>query len=113
MGTHRVPRWLSSVVAGRKAYANNIIAAEVSAFGRYYDRVWQVAPLPGDGGELLDAVDNADKRTCAAIEDLPDLRGEEDRRTLVLMKGNFNHDLDIQVPSSRCTANAVERHVWP
>ena len=96
MGTHRLPRWLSSVVAGWKAYANHIIAAEVSAFSRYYDRVYQVAPLPGDRGELLDAIDNADRRTCAAIENLPDLRSEADRRTLVLMKGNFNHDLDIQ-----------------
>lgn len=85
-----VPRW--------KRYFHRLIAAEISAITRYYDAVLQWGRAPGDSGYLLDVVaSGGEKRLIEYEEDLPDLRGESERRTAILMVGTINHDYDIQV----------------
>ena len=82
------PRW--------KLYLHQLIAAEISAFTRYYDCVLQWGRTPEDHGTILDAVDCPDKRMLADDEPFPDLRSEHDRRTAVLLVGTINHHLDIE-----------------
>ena len=84
-----VPRW--------KEYFHKLIAVEISALTRYYDAVLQWGRAPGDNGYLLQIVESGgDKRLIESDEGLPDLTGERDRRTAVMMVGTINHDYDIQ-----------------
>lgn len=72
------------------------VAAEISTATRYYDRVVQWAPRASDRGELLEAIDCPFKETVAADRELPDLSGEREQRSAVLLYGNLNYDLDIE-----------------
>lgn len=72
------------------------IAAEISSATRYYDRLIQWLPHASDQGELLDAIDCPRKDCVGEGEALPDLSGEQERRTAVLLYANFNYDYDIQ-----------------
>jgi len=73
-----------------------LVAGELSAFSRYFDRVWQVARLPHDPGRLLGMIEAPAKAEAARIEDLPDLSGNPDDRSLILFNGVLNHHHDIQ-----------------
>jgi hypothetical protein len=77
------------------AYANRLLAAEISTLTRYYDRLVQYARLDHDRGVLFDLIDCPRKATAAAGDTLADLRGPG-QRGVVLLNGNFNHSLDIQ-----------------
>ena len=81
---------------GWSRYLYRVIAAEVSRITRYFDRVIQCAPADHDPGVLLDAIDAPEKTVARTIEEMPDLSSERDRRTAVLLNGNFNYHLDIQ-----------------
>ncbi len=72
---------------------SQVIAAEISRISRYMDRVIQWQPLAHDDGRLLELIDAPAK---TMVEHLPDLRGERQRRTVILLNGNLNHDTDIQ-----------------
>src|SRR5262245_22122241 len=89
-----MPASAAPSAGGWQRYANRVLAAEVSAFVRYYDRLIQYARLPNDGGLLLELIDWPAKDDASG--DPPDLSGERDRRTAVLLNGNFNHSTDIQ-----------------
>jgi hypothetical protein len=82
------PRW--------KKYVNAFLAGELSTLTRYYDRVIQWLPRENDTGMLLAAVDAPLKETVGRDEAFPDLSGENEKRTAVLVNGTFNHDFDIQ-----------------
>jgi hypothetical protein len=77
-------------------YFYRILAAEVSALSRFYDRLVQVAPQASDRGLLLEALDAPTKATAPNAAEIPDCRQEEDRRTAFLVNGNFNLGTDIQ-----------------
>src|ERR1043165_2719662 len=77
-------------------YLYRVIAAEASHLTRYYDRVIQWAPAEHDPGLLLAAIDAPAKSAAPDLDALPDLSGERDRRTVLLLNGNFNYLLDIQ-----------------
>jgi hypothetical protein len=81
-----VPRW--------KRHFHALIAAEVSALTRYFDRVVQAGRLPHDSGFVLDRVECGEK--ALAESDLPDLTQEETQRTAVLLNGTLNYSFDIQ-----------------
>lgn len=85
----------SGPTRGWRVYVNQVIAAELAAFSRYFARVVQWRPRPDDSGLLLGLVDCADKRRVddASADALP---LDEPGPTLVLMNGNLNHDFDIQ-----------------
>jgi hypothetical protein len=74
-------------------YFHRLIAAEISSFARYFDRVLQTGLVAGDDGRVLAGVDAPEK---ALAEDLPSMSGERARRTAVLLNGTFNHHLDIE-----------------
>lgn len=76
-------------------YVYKLIAAEISKYSRYYDRVVQWAPTPMDSGLLLSAIDNQNKSQVQGFADLPDL-SQESQRAIVLMNGTLNYELDIQ-----------------
>jgi Glycosyl transferase family 2 len=76
---------------GWKRYVYSVIAAEVSAMTRYYDRVVQPSRQRGDSGWLLERIDAPEKS-----EGDFDARGERDRRTAVLLNGTLNYELDIR-----------------
>lgn len=63
---------------------------------RYYDRVLQYAPTAHDDGSLLDKIDAPVKQFLRAGEPLPDMRGEKDQRSIVLLNGSIHHDYDIE-----------------
>ena len=83
----RLPAW--------KAYVYRVIAAEISAFTRYFDRVVQWKRLDGDTGFLLDSIDVPAREQVDGDFDL-DLRDEKTRRTAVLLSGTLNYEFDIQ-----------------
>jgi hypothetical protein len=72
------------------------IAAEISSTTRYYDRLVQWLPHASDRGELLDVIECPDKSVVGEGEAFPDLSGDGERRSAVLLYGNFNYDYDIQ-----------------
>lgn len=80
----------------REKYWHRTIAAEISSLSRYYDKVVQWQPCADDPGTLLDLIDCADKVRLPGGEPAPDLRGEKDRRTIVLLNGTLNHHTDAQ-----------------
>jgi hypothetical protein len=82
------PRW--------NVYLNQLIAREISAMTRYFDRVIQWLPLDHDPGHLLSQIEATAKSTVREGEVFPDLTGETDRRTSILLNGTFNHSFDIQ-----------------
>lgn len=88
MATIAVPGW--------KRYVNAFLAGELSTLTRYYDRLIQWLPRESDSGLLLAAIDAPIKQSVGRDEPLPDLSGENDKRTAVLINGTFNHDFDIQ-----------------
>lgn len=80
-----------------RAYVNSLLAAELSAFTRFYDCVIQWLPREDDHGLLLSKVIVAGtKLTIAEDDTFPDLSGEHEQRTAVLINGTFNHHFDIQ-----------------
>ena len=80
----------------RSRYINRLIADEISALTKYYDSLLQWLPRQQDAGLLLALIDAPEKRLLQNDESLPDLTGEEDRRTAVLLNGTLNHHFDIQ-----------------
>jgi hypothetical protein len=88
MGTSDAPGW--------KKYVNAYLAAQLSTLTRYYDRLIQWLPREDDSGMLLAAMDAPAKQTIGRGEPFPDLSGEIERRTAILVNGTFNHDFDIQ-----------------
>jgi len=83
-----VPRW--------KRYVNAFLAGELSTLTRYYDRLIQWLPREDDSGLLLAAIDSPKKHSVGKDEPFPDLSGETEERTAILVNGTFNHDFDIQ-----------------
>jgi hypothetical protein len=63
---------------------------------RYYDRLVQHERVPGDDGLLLELVECPSKSSAEGAEGVPDMSGERDRRSIVLLNGAFNHSTDIQ-----------------
>ena len=82
-------------------YLYLVIAAEVSRFTRYFDRLVQWEPASHDPHVLFDAIQCPDKTVARTLDDLPDLSADRERRTAVLLNGNFNFDLDIQATLTR------------
>lgn len=83
-------------IAWRSRYLNTVLAREVSASIRYYDRVIQLLPLVHDSGLLLTLIDVPAKTVSSAVESFPDLRHQSAERTAVLLNGTLNYHLDIQ-----------------
>ncbi len=81
---------------GWKKYVNRFLAGELSALTRYYDCLIQWLPREDDTGMLLAAMDAPVKQTVRKDESFPDLSGEVEKRTAVLINGTFNHVFDIQ-----------------
>jgi hypothetical protein len=88
MAAIAAPRW--------KKYVNAFLAGELSALTRYYDRLVQWLPRENDTGMLLAAMDAPIKQTVGRADVFPDLSGENEKRTAILVNGTFNHDFDIQ-----------------
>ena len=86
----------AEMARSRWRYVNRVIAAEISAFTRYYDRIIQAERLEHDSGLLLSLIDCPSKSEVAPGEELPDLSVEPQKRTAILLNGLFNHHLDIQ-----------------
>jgi hypothetical protein len=74
-------------------YIHRLIAAEISSFARYFDRVLQTAVVGGDKGYLLDAIDAPMKET---VDELPTMNHEQTTRSVVLLNGTLNYNLDIE-----------------
>lgn len=77
-------------------YINILIASELSRLTRYYDRVIQWLPRQEDSMVILDNLDNKKKELAQEESEFPDLRGEVDQRTAILMNGTLNHHYDIE-----------------
>jgi hypothetical protein len=82
-------------------YLYHVIAAEVSRFTRYFDGLVQWECAPHDPRVLFDAIECPHKSVARTLDDLPDLSADRERRTAVLLNGNFNYDLDIQATLAR------------
>lgn len=87
--TVRLPSW--------KAYIYRLIGAEISTTSRYYDRLVQYLPLKYDDGYLLNQTVCDEKILATTAEDMPDVSEETDQRTMVLLNGNLNYAVNLQV----------------
>jgi hypothetical protein len=74
-------------------YFHRLIAAEISAFARYFDRVLQTGVAGGDDGGVLEAIDAPEKKL---IDELPSMNDERTTRSVVLLNGTLNYHLDIE-----------------
>jgi hypothetical protein len=92
---HDGPRHSSNKPASWRRYTNRLIATELSAVTRYYDRVIQCVPRDNDTGLLLASLDCKERMRLETPE-LPDLHAESEQRTAILINGAFNHHFDIQ-----------------
>ena len=81
---------------GWKNYINELIADEISTFSRYYDQLIQWIPQNEDSGILLKKIDSKIKHIIYKGESFPDLTGETETRTIVLLNGTINHHFNIQ-----------------
>ncbi len=86
----------SGQLAHWRRYVNSVIAAEISSFSRYYDRIIQWKPRPNDTGILLREIDAPARSIALNYDELPNVSSETDTRSLVLLNGNINHDYNIQ-----------------
>ena len=82
--------------SGWRRYVNALIGREISGLSRYYDKLIQWLPRKDDQGLLLERIEAPEKEVARDDESFPDLTGERDRRTAVLVNGAFNHSYDIQ-----------------
>jgi hypothetical protein len=74
-------------------YRHRLIAAEISSFARYFDRVLQTESVDSDDGGVLAAVDAPER---AMVEELPPMTGEQTKRSVVLLNATLNYHLDIE-----------------
>jgi hypothetical protein len=96
-GPHVVRAAAERAQASREPrYINRVIAREISTLTRYYDRVIQWLPRENDMGGLMDLVEAPEKIVLSDGEPFPDLTGETERRSAVLMNGTLNYNFDIQ-----------------
>jgi hypothetical protein len=75
---------------------NRLIAGEISAMTRYFDRIIQWLPRSGDSGYLLSLIKVKASSTVHEGEAFPDLSGEAEMRTAILLNGTLNHSFDIE-----------------
>ncbi len=78
-----------------RPFLRTTIAEEISSFSRYYDQVIQLLPVEGEEKPLLDFVDCQQKRLLH-WEEIPQMRGQDSNRSIILLNGDFNHSYDIQ-----------------
>jgi len=90
------PRAVAVAVPAWKSYVNRLLGRELSKMTRYYDRVIQWLPRKEDSGVLLASIDAPVKEVVEENGFFPDLSGENNQRTAVLVNGTFNHHFDIQ-----------------
>jgi hypothetical protein len=83
-------------LTGWRKYLTELLAREVSAVTKYYDRLIQWLPREEDDGSLLDTAQNPLKQVVGGDQEFPDLTSERDQRTAILVNGTFNHHFDIQ-----------------
>lgn len=79
-----------------RPYLNRILAAEISSLTRYYDALYQVEPRSQDNGSLFLEIDCPKKEKKAAWAELPNMHADLERRSVILLNGNFNHHFDVQ-----------------
>ena len=79
-----------------KRYINGLIAHELSAMTRFYDKTIQWLPRDEDSGILLQELECRNKSVVRKSESFPDLSAESERRTGILLNGTINHHFDIQ-----------------
>lgn len=77
-------------------YLLEAVARELSSLSRYYDRVIQWCDSSRGADRLLSLIDSASKESVAAVEELPDLSDELERRTLIVLDGASNHGPSIR-----------------
>ncbi len=85
----RIYQWLC------RPYLHTLLAAEISSFSRYFDRVVQLEPRADDNSNLLNLIDCRAKSAVKTVSELPQVSDLNDR-TLVLLNGNLNHHFDVQ-----------------
>ena len=85
-----------TAVSGWRRYVNALLAKELSAVTRYYDRLIQWRPRDEDHGSLLAMIDAPTKSIIGMGEEFPDLSTEDELCTAILVNGAFNHEFDIQ-----------------
>lgn len=76
-------------------YVYKTVAAEISSFSRYYDQLIQLEPVNGDRGILFRYVENSVKSVAINIDSLL-AQTSSSSRTIVLLNGNCNYELDIE-----------------
>lgn len=87
---------LQSKMPGWKKYVNSLLAREISTITRFYDNTIQWLPRKEDSGILFQMLECKGKSFLSETEQFPDLTGERETRTAILLNGTVNHHFDIQ-----------------
>jgi hypothetical protein len=87
----------SSTYLKASGYFKRLIAAELSATIRYFDRAAVMEPPWREANrELFDALESPSKTRVREPEELSSLTAREGERTAVVLDGNLNHTFDIE-----------------
>ncbi len=84
-----------------RRYVNSLLAAEISALSRYYDRTVQVEPREHDSGLLLEMIDCPEKAAALALHGSDNVGVERESSRVFLVNGNLNYDLDVEETLNR------------
>jgi len=63
---------------------------------RYYDQFIQLMPRENDSGLLFSLIQAPSKSVAPTVDDFPDVTGQAEQRTAILINGTLNHHFDIQ-----------------
>lgn len=86
---------MQTTVPAWRRYVNEVIAREISAVTRYYDRLIEYGRQSHDDGLLFGLIACPEKSSLPAGV-RPTCTGERDRRSALLLNGTLNHSEDIQ-----------------
>lgn len=79
-----------------RPYLAGLVAKEISSFSRYYDQLIKIKAHSEDVNLLYSKIEAPKKQSVDSVNGLPNLSAESDRRTLILLNGNFNHHFDVE-----------------
>lgn len=79
-----------------RVFINSLIAAEVSAVTRLFDRVVSLCRGPRDNSPLYEMLEAPERKQVETTEELQAALSENSDYSAVVLNGTFNHEYDIE-----------------
>ena len=79
-----------------KKYIMRVIAAEISSSARYANKVYYHNPSDSPARDLFQYTLCQEKVGLKEISDLPDLSGEKDQTSIIILDATLNYHSDVE-----------------